>query len=103
MKCKDCTYYRNKPFKCCTLSECFYEKSVTILNPKKPIKPNYTNSENTIYTNQPEFIILELIDAEINKLKCNIKDLEKIKNDIHYMIKNEVDWNEIYKRIKEDK
>lgn len=72
-------------------------------NPKKPIKPNYTNSENTIYTNQPEFIILELIDTEINKLKCNIKDLEKIKNDIHYMIKNNVDWNEIYKRIKEDK
>lgn len=72
------------------------------LNPKKPIKPNYTNSENTIYTNQPEFIILELIDLEINKLKCNIKDLEKIKNDIYYMIKNNVDWIEVRKRIKKD-
>lgn len=81
-----------------------YDSACTrALNPKKPIKPNYTNSENTIYTNQPEFIILDLIDTEINKLKRNIKDLEKIKDDIHYMIKNNVDWNEIYKRIKEDK
>lgn len=62
-----------------------------------------TNSENTIYTNQPEFIILDLIDLEINKLKCNIKDLEKLQNDIHYMIKNNVDWSKIYKRIKGDK
>lgn len=76
---------------------------VRTLNPKKLIKPNYTNSENTIYINQPEFIILDLIDLEINKLKCNIKDLEILKNDIHYMIKKNDDWSEIYKRIKEDK
>lgn len=61
-----------------------------------------TNSENTIYINQPEFIILDLIDLEINKLKCSIKELEKLQNDIHYMIKKNVDWCEIYKRIKED-
>lgn len=75
---------------------------VRTLNPKKPIKPNCANSENTIYTNKPEFIILELIDSQINKLKCDIKDLEKIKNDIYYMIKNNMDWNEIYKIIKEE-
>lgn len=75
---------------------------IRTLNTKKPIRPNYTNSENMIYTDQPEFIILDLIDLEINKLKCNIKDLEKLKNDIRYIIKNNVNCNEIYKRIKEE-
>lgn len=62
-----------------------------------------TNSENTIYVNQPEYIILDMIDLEINKLKSNIKDLENLQNDIHYMIKNNTDWSEIYKRIKYEK
>ena len=59
--------------------------------------------ENTIYINTPEFVILELIDRQINMLEKDISQLEKLKSDVYHMIKDdeEHDWSNIYMRLKE--
>lgn len=62
------------------------------------------NKENTIYINTPESVILELIDHQINMLEKDINQLEKLKSDVYYMIKDDCeihDWSDIYMRLKE--
>ena len=62
------------------------------------------NKENTIYINTPEFVILELIDRQIDMLEKDIKQLKKLKSDVYYMIKDDSkmhDWSDIYMRLKE--
>ncbi len=60
--------------------------------------------ENTTYINTPEFVILELIDRQIDMLEKDINQLEKLKSDVYYMIKDDCeihDWSDIYMRLKE--
>lgn len=59
--------------------------------------------ENKEYIDTPEFVILELIDHQIDMLEKDIKELKQLKLDIFYMINNdnkEYDWSDIYLRLK---
>lgn len=59
--------------------------------------------ENKGYIDTPEFVILELIDHQIDMLEKDIKELKQLKLDIFYMINNdnkEYDWSDIYLRFK---
>lgn len=59
--------------------------------------------ENKGYIDKPEFVILELIDHQIDMLEKDIEELKQLKLDIFYMINNdnkEYDWSDIYLRLK---
>lgn len=59
--------------------------------------------ENTTYIDTPEFVILELVDHQIDMLEKDIEELKQLKLDIFYMINNdnkEYDWSDIYLRLK---
>lgn len=59
--------------------------------------------ENKGYIDTPEFVILELIDRQIDMLEKDIKELKQLKLDMFYMINNdnkEYDWSDIYLRLK---
>lgn len=59
--------------------------------------------ENKGYIDTPEFVILELIDHQIDMLEKDIKELKQLKLDMFYMINNdnkEYDWSDIYLRLK---
>ena len=58
--------------------------------------------ENTTYIDTPEFVILELVDHQIDMLEKDIEELKQLKLDIFYMINNdnkEYDWSDIYLRL----
>lgn len=59
--------------------------------------------ENTKYIDTPEFVILELIDYQVDMLEKDIEQLKQLKSDIFYMIKNynnKYDWCDVYLRLK---
>ena len=59
--------------------------------------------ENKGYIDTPEFVILELIDHQIDMLEKDIEELKQLKLDIFYMINNdnkEYDWSDIYLGLK---